>query len=222
MASETKAQPDTTAAKYDGWLTPKAARAMVLKHMSWEQSALQIYEALIFDHLRAIGRKIYIGGQKRPDNQVIPHNLWQNARTEWLHSDLWSTGQISIEIPIASRAFSGDTQELKLFGVRFDPAGINQIIQDAGGAVPKPTVPAPVAPSEDADDSAQKKRVSEADLKAWHELYSRLYPGNGYSIEHAVESAKGMFPDKSVARDRVRELVGGDRKPGRKRKSELA
>jgi hypothetical protein len=59
-----------------------------------------------------------------------------------------------------------------------------------------------------------KPPVDRAALEAWHALYVKLY-GDGHSLPHAVESAKGFFHDRTVGRDRVHALFTG-RKSGRK------
>lgn len=57
-------------------------------------------------------------------------------------------------------------------------------------------------------------RVSGAHLKAWYDLYRTVY-GDDTPEAHSVKSAQGMFSDKSVSRERVRELRG-PQKRGRK------
>jgi hypothetical protein len=80
-----------------------------------------------------------------------------------------------------------------------------------------PMTPNAASPSEDADVD-KLPPVSAAALQAWFEAYRKAYPGDAQTNAHALASAKGMFPDKTVSRDAVRALFGA-KKTGPKSKS---
>jgi hypothetical protein len=56
-------------------------------------------------------------------------------------------------------------------------------------------------------------------LKAWFELYSQVYQGAEDTEDRALGSARGMFANKSVSRERIRKLRGA-RPMGRPKKPE--
>ena len=81
------------------------------------------------------------------------------------------------------------------------------------------------SPVPDAGASAPEEErgspVSKTDLEAWAAVYKQAYGGKPEdTLTNALASAKGMFPGKFVSREKVRALVGGDRKTGRKPRAE--
>jgi hypothetical protein len=99
--------------------------------------------------------------------------------------------------------------------VRFDPDGVHDIIKNL---TPPPALP----PTEEATPATEPEEppekgppVSPELLKAWFEVYRRAYIGAADTEANAVASARGMFPGKSVSRERVRELRGAQKR-GRK------
>ena len=86
------------------------------------------------------------------------------------------------------------------FGVRFNPEDIDREFP--------PTAEELTAKAEE----TAKPRIGDDPLAAWAELFKRLYPGADQDF--ALSSARGMFPDKHVSRDRVRALIPA-RRPGR-------
>jgi hypothetical protein len=88
------------------------------------------------------------------------------------------------------------------FGVRFNP-------EDIDHEFPRPAED----PAVKADEIA-KPRIGDEPLAGWAELFKRCYPSADQEL--ALASARGMFPDKHVSRDRVRALIPA-RKPGRPR-----
>ncbi|HXP03289.1 MAG TPA: hypothetical protein VN808_04145, partial [Stellaceae bacterium] len=62
--------------------------------------------------------------------------------------------------------------------------------------------------------------VSIEHLQAWFALYQQVYEGKPADTRpNQLKSAQGMFPDKSVSRDRVRKLFE-NRSAGRRPKPE--
>ncbi len=62
------------------------------------------------------------------------------------------------------------------------------------------------------DDVPRGPPVSPDALKAWFDVYQKVY-GNtpADTLDNALKSARGMFPGKFVARDRIRDLAGKSR-----------
>jgi hypothetical protein len=172
------------------------------------------------------------GGIQRsePDGAVlIPPSHWAAFPDIQTVAELafWQTGDITFEWEERA-SFSAVT--IKYFGVRFDPKGIADMIESAGVDKPKRPSGGPPPPSLDflsafsrpeqptpADVDAEQKGppVAPEHLRAWYELYRRVYTGAADTEATALASARGMFPGKSVSRDRIRELRG-TQKRGRK------
>lgn len=117
--------------------------------------------------------------------------------------DLWRSNGDALWV---FRPVSGSFLPTKwrFYNIRFDPVGIAKL---AGIEPPTPSQPKPLV--ETGTDAAEppdtRKPVSQSHLEQWAHLFNKLYPDAPEEL--GVKSAKGMFPDKSVGRDRVRPLL---------------
>jgi hypothetical protein len=199
-------EPAITAAEFETWLPPRAA-LVALKHLHGATIST-IYERLRFGHIKAIARRSNYKGKTR-EYFDIPHPVWNQAKGI-AASNLWVSGDITIYLA---------DSPLALFGVRFDPAGIQEL---SPRPEPKlevaPEAPASVTAQASESDAPQGPPVPQALLEGWHELYVRAYQGAADTEDIAVQSARGMFPGRFVARQRVRNLRGQQRR-GRKSRS---
>jgi len=156
---------------------------------------------------------------------LIPARHWKPLEG-LAHNDVWQTGQLTLY-------FQQDYRSAKIrhdyYGVRFEPNAINAMLEGMEWPKLNPEIRenlavSPSAPQEvivkdettwtDPEDSGNGEPVTLEELRAWHDLYSKLYQGD-FPLSHAVRSAKGFFPDKRVGRDRVHSLFP-TRKSGRK------
>jgi hypothetical protein len=149
----------------------------------------------------------------RPD--FIPKRLWKSYSDSG--SDLWGAGDARFFV-----SGSGTSTVWRFFGIRLNP-------DDVRATLPSPRPPPKKLwirkPAEEKKIEPQKVEVpepvqkgpavAEDHLKAWHELYRRVYTGVADTEANALASAQGMFQGKSVSRDRVRALRG-TQKRGRK------
>jgi hypothetical protein len=123
-------------------------------------------------------------------------------------SSFWTTG----DLVYTYRRDIYDEVTFRHFDVRFEPEGVNAIIGSAAPDIaPTPDLPEANEPTE------RGPPVSEAHLQAWYEVYRQVYQGAADTEDTAVRSARGMFPGKSVSRDKIRKLRGAQkrgRKPG--------
>ncbi|WP_422059122.1 hypothetical protein [Sphingopyxis sp.] len=107
----------------------------------------------------------------------------------------WETGYFRILVPetMGRTSWQG---EIEFFGIRFWPDGLP-------GGVDNPL---PSQRQEPSGDDALKPDVSQADLDRWHEIFTAIHPN---AVEDfAIRSARAMFPENKVARQRVRDLRG--------------
>jgi hypothetical protein len=166
----------------------------------------------------------------------IPERHWKSYTDHG--SDLWSGGYARFWV-VRKGYDSGTTYQY--FGIRLNPHDVRSNLPAprppdaiAVKATPAVTVshpsdtpiaPAALAATSPADqatsdvpdnDVANKgPPVAPDHLKAWFDLYRRVYSGSSDTEANALVSARGMFPGKSVSRDSVRALRG-TQKRGRK------
>jgi hypothetical protein len=141
----------------------------------------------------------------------IPRRFWVHLSTKG--SDVWGAGDARFFI-------KGSV--CRYFGIRLDPVEVRTTLPalkppPKKGWVKRPEPAPEPAPEPPQEETPQKgPRVADPHLKAWYDLYAKVYGGTAADTEaNAVASARGMFPGKSVSRDRVRELRG-EQKRGRK------
>jgi hypothetical protein len=189
--------------KYADWLTP--AQAVDLLSAAFGNDS-QNYHAkqTLLDALRSgiVISVAQIAVDKWKSGatgyEPIPKRHWDELGTDSSH---WTTTHVTYKYPDGS-TMSG-WSSVSRFGVRFDPAGVRTLLPPSNQASLADT------------KTDSRKSVSKSNLEAWYELYSRLYPESLNTEPHAVKSAQGMFHDKAVSRDAVRE-VRGSHKPGPK------
>ena len=170
------------------------------------------------------------GGMIRAASRGVAYEL-SGSRTEskasivlmnpesWACYDQLTHGKgfwLTADFEISPRSSQPST--LLYYGVRFDRVGVDAFLHGLLGEDRQiPSVASHKAIKQLTESPTSKGlRVSDPLLQAWYELYQRAYQGTAQdTLANAWESAKGMFPGKSVARDRVHALCGG-RKTGKK------
>ncbi len=126
----------------------------------------------------------------------------------WAHdldNDFWLTGDTTVPWGIDDDYELSPTGK-QLFDVRFDPEGLRQM-----GATGLPA--APSADQSTGVGEGPRPAVSQADLDRWAVVFLGVH-GESVTEALALQSARAMFPDRAVSRDRVRALLPA-RKPGR-------
>lgn len=199
------ADEETPAKKWKLWLPPKTALAQC-SSMGERTAIATIYQRLCSGLIKSIARKTEIG-RKITEYFQIDSSIWARASEGIYANSVWhNNGDMSVSIRRSGSIY--DTVDLHLFSIRFDPAGIDEI---------QP----PASPPIDADrheENAQEKGppVSTEHLNQWQQLYERAYGGTPQDTRaNQLASARGMFPGKSISRERIRALFEA-RKPGRK------
>jgi len=110
--------------------------------------------------------------------------------------DLWVIGDLRVSINDKFVHGAGRTI-IRYYSVRLRPSDLDRLLS---GNVTE--AQAPGAPEKEGPP------VSDADLKRWYELYQDVYRGSADKEAAALSSAQGMFPGKTVSRDRIRQLRG--------------
>lgn len=191
-----------SAEEYDRWVTPADA-VLRLPKIPTRAVIIQIFNRLKSGHLKAVAHHITTD-RSNYDFQFVASFLWENAEIGIAASDFWPTGDITIYLPTSITA---------LFGVRFDPVELAHFAPDLS------TQKASDTQNEDGVSEQEKDKnlppVSEAHLAEWYELYRKVYSDAEDTTKNAEASARGCFPGKSIARQRIRDLFD-ERKRGRK------
>jgi hypothetical protein len=142
---------------------------------------------------------------------MIPAEHWERVRTDAL---FWQTGDVDYEVADLHNSYTSHVS-WRLYDVRFDPEAVREIVGSAGIASP------PVEATTGPEPEQKAPRVADAHLRAWYEFYKTVTPEAEDTEDYAWGHAKRCFPDKTVSRDRVRDLRGS-LKRGPKPKATLA
>ena len=196
-----------TSELYETWLEPAEALRQLSHLGSTAQAAWVVLPRLQRGLIRAGARTVFAGSgssQSQVDMTRIEPGIWELVSDHFGHDKFWQSGDCTVE----QYGRRGETVQIALFGVRFDPSGIIEMLPKAA------TPPAALVP-ETSTTQEKGPPVPEAALKAWYSAYQLAYKGAEDTEEMAIRSAKGAFPGKSASRERVRELRG-ERPRGRK------
>jgi hypothetical protein len=189
-----------TVEEYESWLTPTAALKK-LEHLRGSASKA-ILERLRYGHIRAVARRYNYRGRSG-ECFAVPMRIWEEAGHRVGASSFWSTGDITLFI---------DDHRFALFSVRFDPAGLEEILSSDGQRM---------APAETGRTEAQPVVTNRggrppkewwSDL--WVEMARQLYEGDlqpkrQAEIEKAMAdwiSAEGYDASERTIRDAARKL----------------
>lgn len=198
-----------TPAEFDQWMVPKDA-SDTLDYMTGWDARSAIVARLQNGLLLAVARTV-IFRNKRADFFPVETSDWESVSSQFPHSPFWLSGDLQTTI----RDDYGNSEDISFFGVRFDPAGMQAILDGAPGRRSLASTASQIGPSQ-TDPEETGPPVSATDLRVWLEAYTEVYGGKPEdTVPFAWESAKGMFPNKSVSRQKVRDLLAG-RKPGPK------
>jgi hypothetical protein len=215
---------DVSAEEIASWYTPIEACAYASLTVGKERAANAILQRLLAGQIEAAASRsslTYGTDEPHADSEpsLIPARLWKSISATG--SDLWSAGDARFFVP--SREHGHSSKTYHVFGIRLNPRDVHASLpplppQPEPKPEPEPLeVEQPPANSKpETEDLSQKgPPVSDEHLKGWFELYQRVYSGVADTETNALLSARGMFPGKSVSRERVR-MLRGSQKRGRK------
>jgi hypothetical protein len=194
------------------WLTPRQALQILAKAFKEQHTSKHVLlERLRGGMVQATAGHASLEGRQKTRGLLfkMPSEHWQRIETS---DPLWTTGDVNYRY----REYgSGEMVTARLYGIKFEPQAVHAIVEQVSVVAESPVATG----RETADEIAPKAPVSEDHLKAWYDLYRRVYTGAADTEAAAITSAAGMFPGKSVARERIRKLRGA-RPIGRPKKPE--
>jgi hypothetical protein len=200
----------------DKWLSPK--EALEIARRCYGNDAAKVFiERLRANFFPAVTSRWSDASDGRDpivsdERTGIPAGFWMDLQDE---SVFWNAG----DARFASYDPLDGARIVRCTGIVFLERHITEQFP-APLPARTPLLASPPIPASTKQEPEQTgPRVSEAALKAWHAAYASAYKEAEQTEAHAVQSAKGMFHDKTVARDRVRALLGA-RKRGPKPKAE--
>jgi hypothetical protein len=133
---------------------------------------------------------------------LIPNGHWQYYKTT--HGlDFFETGDAVFYFRARSQYQLAMT--IRRFGIRLNPDDV-QATLPKGRQLPDEPIVRPPNLIDPEDKATKGPPVSDASLQLWYELYRQVYRGSDDTEPNALSSARGMFPGKSISRERVRKL----------------
>lgn len=203
---------------YAGWITARRLADKFYALQDFTASVNSLADKLRVGLVHAAAGYVSVNLSQADRGPVrIPREHWKEIKA-LARDDLWQTGQVSVWVQEHLRS---EKVRYDYHDVRFELSGVGEMLATM---MPAPSPPLEflgglTSVDEDAAQTAidlpelpdKRPRVTDPHLRAWHDVYMNIY-GDKQPLPHAVASAKGMFPDKSVGRDRVRDLF-----PERKR-----
>jgi hypothetical protein len=208
-------------ARWETWLTPQEA-LKALEILSESTAIRSILMALGARQLVACAetavRIRYNNVEPPRPFMMVPALSLGRSEAAYDYADFWRTGSIEI--------LEGSNESVRYFGVRFEPEGISKLLPAPPVRVsPVPPNPwtalaqygygapddAPVEPlatnvPRTSESSAPKKPISEATLKAWWAMCTTMKPSDQWDLPAMRSFFDRCFPDKSVSRDRLRNV----------------
>ena len=200
-----------TQADFDRWMPVKEAVSLVAEEHEQGTAIRAIAKRLATGQIEARAERLFVD-RRRIDQQFPPIRLdvWEALLGEdyLTLQEFWKTGDLEIDV-YGTGGRSSATFDI--YTVRFESSGIRKIVEKpapittAAEAYAAQVAPPklPVLDVNLQDEPGDRRPVTSAALKIWAEAFAKIHKGNDVLQPLAVRSAQGMFPDKSVSRDRA-------------------
>lgn len=198
-------------AEFYSWLTPRDALARIgvtrLNPTTCNAITARVQGGL----LRIAAEVRQRNGTDSIAFWIVPPGLWQSDPPSW-NEAFWNTGDYAA----LHQSYRGSDARFQLFGIRFEPAGIERFMRAAGlltEEAPSPPKPEPVKDLPPLS-TAEAERFCRAILLGWPDC----------SQDFAHEKAVLFYPENKVSRDWFRSIlrsIRGHTKPGKKPKTGL-
>jgi hypothetical protein len=222
-----------TAEELTTWLMPRDALTRVSRVVGTDDLAADaIIRRLQGGALTAAAKSSTseVNNRAAPQRSItlIPPEYWRVISRIARRTEFWQVGDVRfffdgsggrvVGARVASRSdvFAPTMVAVTFFGVRIDRTEFDRWLADLVAPDAQQSATVIPTPAAEGPEAPRGLPVSQEHLRAWYELYQSVYAGSAHDTEAAaLKSVLGMFPGKSVSRDRVRELRGAQ-KVGRK------
>jgi hypothetical protein len=204
-----------TATDITDWLTPRQALAILGRVVENESVATRgLLERLRGGMVKAVAFNSAVTSESGPWSGTFCEIDVDHWTRIFASDEFWITGDLSYE---AREYGESRTSTFRHFDVRFEPQSIKAMVDVLSRSAPAASAHAPAVGAE--SEPVQKgPRVTNPHLQAWFEFYKVVTPETEDTEDYAWAHARRCFPDKTVSRERVRELRGS-LKRGPKKKS---
>ena len=196
--------------EFDQWEPWPKAYDRLGKLIGYSEARSEICRRLTLGSMQACAREAFWQYEDRPgferrEFEVLAVPLWTAGGTPGIHANVWTTGSYDFAIKRHYREYITQCQ-----GIRIEPAGVNQVLVDAGVTTGEMGVSGPTSRRRQ-----DLPKLPESIAVAWMAWF-KTQPNS--SKEAAEKSALHMFPNHNLSRDRIRELFGAASQ-GRPRKT---
>ena len=211
---------EISAEELASWWTPQEALAYAATCVNGRSAASNaIWQRLVGGLIESVAATSSLTRKDRAPvpswkPELIPQRFWKKFSQHG--SDFWDAGDVRFFL-----SGSGTSSVYQAFNIKLNPADVRESLPPPRPPPKKLWVKKPIEPEkpaqavEELEPEQKGPSVSPDHLRAWFDLYQRVYSGPADTEANALESARGMFPGKSVSRERVRELRGSQKR-GRK------
>lgn len=189
---------EITPEEFAKWMRPREALDLVAGNFGYAPTAASaILTRLKSGAIQSAAKSM--GSNPATAPVRISPDEWKTLQMLQPSFPFWKSGDYEFQTANRHGRYT-----LAFFGIRFKPDDIYSWLE----------IPAPTTTVADGEPEASDgPPVSDADLRAWAELFARLYPDAPEAT--AVQSAKGFFQGKTVSRNRVRAALVNKRPRGR-------
>jgi len=192
------------------WISAKAALELLESEFQEIDAVDRLRVRLVSGSIVAHAREIYANGQlTRSDGVSVPDEIWKEIGEGVFGNPVWRMNDLTL-----TRGYVGSPRTKFTFGnVAFLKEDVETLLSNPPRQDQVEAARPEEASPNELDEESRKNPLSAELLADWAKLYLKAYPVNKRSEPLARRSVDGMFPDKSVTRDRLRailsELGGG-------------
>lgn len=206
---------DIAAEEFEAWYTPSEALTLLSPSMGQAAAVATLSRRVGAGVIQLVAATYVASTNGRETDRgtrlIVPPELWETPRA-MLATTFWASGDLTMIADNMPTGYFKRGHVTKYFGSRFQPDGVRalmprDIVRLADGGT------SAQVPSKATETDDPKPPVSRADLKRWADVFLAVH-ADKVTEALAVQSAKAMFPNHAVSRDKVRELLPS-RRPGR-------
>jgi hypothetical protein len=171
-----------TAAEVAGWLTPEQAIEILAAKYGTGDDCYTAKHTLL---QRLQGGRVRAASDPHDELVVVGPDSWSQVKENDI---FWESGDLT---------FTRDWEPVRFFDVRFEPDAVRAIIANAVAT----GLSAPAKA-----EGSKRTRLPDPHLEAWFEFYKKI--GGALRENPAMAHVDMCFPNNSVSRQRIRDLIG--------------